>query len=137
MSIAFKVHEDFSSALAQVYFELGPEFGSVVDGFAVERPDGGYPAAPAVLVAHADVAEIDEFNILQATLLAMRGSSSASTGTPAAAIIFLASILEPIRSMASGLGPIQVRPAAMTAASAGWRRSCPSAASRGRSRRMS
>ena len=44
------------------------------------------------------------------------GSSSASTGTPAAAIIFLASIFEPIARTAATGGPIQVRPASMTAA---------------------
>ena len=38
------------------------------------------------------------------------GSSSSSTGTPAAAIIFLASILEPIAATAATGGPIQVRP---------------------------
>ena len=43
------------------------------------------------------------------------GSSSASTGTPAAAISCLASILEPIAAIASGGGPIQVRPASSTA----------------------
>ena len=44
------------------------------------------------------------------------GSSSSSTGTPAAAIIFLDSILEPIARTASTGGPIQVSPAACTAA---------------------
>ena len=39
------------------------------------------------------------------------GSSSGSTGTPAAAISCLASILEPIASIAAGGGPIQVSPA--------------------------
>ena len=43
------------------------------------------------------------------------GSSSASTGTPAAAISRLDSILEPIGSMASGGGPTQVSPASSTA----------------------
>ena len=44
------------------------------------------------------------------------GSSSSSTGTPAAAIIFLASILEPIAATAATGGPIHVRPASCTAA---------------------
>lgn len=43
------------------------------------------------------------------------GSGSGSTGTPAAAISRLASILEPIASTASGGGPIQVSPASRTA----------------------
>ena len=44
------------------------------------------------------------------------GSSSSSTGTPAADIIFLASILEPIARTAATGGPIQVSPASCTAA---------------------
>ena len=44
------------------------------------------------------------------------GSSSSSTGTPAAAMIFLASIFEPIAATAGTGGPIQVRPAFCTAA---------------------
>ncbi len=44
------------------------------------------------------------------------GSSSSSTGTPAAAIIFLASILEPIAATAATGGPIHVKPASSTAA---------------------
>lgn len=44
------------------------------------------------------------------------GSSSSSTGTPADAISFLDSILEPIARTASTGGPIQVRPASWTAA---------------------
>ena len=43
------------------------------------------------------------------------GSNRPSTGTPASAIIALASILEPIESIDSGGGPIQVSPASMTA----------------------
>ncbi|PQM48934.1 hypothetical protein C1Y40_00841 [Mycobacterium talmoniae] len=43
------------------------------------------------------------------------GSSSASTGTPAASIIFLDSTLLPICSIALTGGPIQVRPASSTA----------------------
>ncbi len=43
------------------------------------------------------------------------GSSSSSTGTPAAAISFLASILLPMAAIASGGGPIQVSPASTTA----------------------
>lgn len=43
------------------------------------------------------------------------GSSSASTGTPAASIIFLDATFEPICSMASIGGPIQTSPAACTA----------------------
>ena len=43
------------------------------------------------------------------------GSSSSSTGTPAAAISFLASILEPIAAIAAAGGPIQVSPASCTA----------------------
>ena len=43
------------------------------------------------------------------------GSSSASTGTPAAAISRFDSILLPIDSTASGGGPIQVSPASSTA----------------------
>ncbi len=43
------------------------------------------------------------------------GSSSSSTGTPAAAISFLDSILEPIARTASTGGPTQVRPASCTA----------------------
>ena len=39
------------------------------------------------------------------------GDSSASTGTPAAAISFLAATLEAICSIASGVGPTQVSPA--------------------------
>ena len=41
--------------------------------------------------------------------------SSASTGTPAAAISFFASIFEPIDEIASTGGPIHVRPASITA----------------------
>ncbi len=37
------------------------------------------------------------------------------TGTPAAAISFLDSIFEPIESIDSGAGPIQVSPASITA----------------------
>ena len=44
------------------------------------------------------------------------GSSSSSTGTPAAAIIFLASILLPIACTAATGGPIHVSPASCTAA---------------------
>ena len=44
------------------------------------------------------------------------GDSSSSTGTPAAAISFLASTLEPICSIDSGVGPTQVSPAAITCA---------------------
>ena len=44
------------------------------------------------------------------------GSSSSSTGTPAAAIIFLDSILEPMARTASTGGPIHTSPAACTAA---------------------
>ena len=40
---------------------------------------------------------------------------SGSTGTPAARIIALASIFEPIAAMASGGGPIHVNPASITA----------------------
>ena len=47
--------------------------------------------------------------------VSVAGSSWSSTGTPAAAISFLASILEPIASIAAGGGPIQVSPAACTA----------------------
>ena len=43
------------------------------------------------------------------------GSSSGSTGTPAAAISFLASTLEPIAAIAAGGGPIQISPASSTA----------------------
>ncbi len=43
------------------------------------------------------------------------GSSSDSTGTPASAISRLDSIFEPICSMASGVGPTHVNPAATTA----------------------
>ena len=43
------------------------------------------------------------------------GASSASTGTPAAAISRFASIFEPIAAIASGGGPIQVSPASATA----------------------
>ena len=43
------------------------------------------------------------------------GASSASTGTPAAAIRRLRSILLPIASIASGGGPTQVSPASSTA----------------------
>ena len=43
------------------------------------------------------------------------GVSSLSTGTPAAAIRRLASIFEPIAAIASGGGPIHVRPASTTA----------------------
>ncbi len=43
------------------------------------------------------------------------GSSCSSTGTPAAAIIFLASILEPIARTAATGGPIQISPAFCTA----------------------
>ncbi|CKS20949.1 Uncharacterised protein [Mycobacterium tuberculosis] len=42
--------------------------------------------------------------------------ASSSTGTPAAAISFLDSILEPIARTASTGGPTQVRPASCTAA---------------------
>ena len=42
------------------------------------------------------------------------GSRSVSIGTPAAAIIFLASILEPMASIAATGGPTQVSPAAIT-----------------------
>ena len=45
--------------------------------------------------------------------MTLAGSSSASTGTPAAAISRLASILLPIAAIASGGGPIQVSPASM------------------------
>ena len=44
------------------------------------------------------------------------GASSSSTGTPAAAMSRLDSILEPMDSMAATGGPIQVSPAASTAA---------------------
>ena len=47
--------------------------------------------------------------------LSSAGSSSASTGTPAAAISRFASILDPIRAIACGGGPIHTRPAASTA----------------------
>jgi hypothetical protein len=43
------------------------------------------------------------------------GSSSVSTGTPAPAISRLASIFEPIASMAAGGGPTHVSPASSTA----------------------
>ena len=43
------------------------------------------------------------------------GDSSGSTGTPAAAISFLAAIFEPIASIASAAGPTQVSPASVTA----------------------
>ena len=43
------------------------------------------------------------------------GSSSGSTGTPASAMSFLASTLEPIAAIAAGGGPIQVSPASSTA----------------------
>jgi len=44
------------------------------------------------------------------------GSSGASsTGTPAAFMISLARIFEPIASIDSGAGPTQVRPASITA----------------------
>ena len=43
------------------------------------------------------------------------GSRSLSIGTPASAIIFLASILEPMASIADGGGPTQVRSASITA----------------------
>ena len=43
------------------------------------------------------------------------GSSSGRTGTPAAAMSFLASTLEPIAAIAAGGGPIQVSPASSTA----------------------
>ena len=43
------------------------------------------------------------------------GASSGSTGTPASAASFLEMILEPMASIASAGGPIQVRPAACTA----------------------
>lgn len=44
------------------------------------------------------------------------GSRSASTGTPAAAIIFLASIFDPIAVTAATGGPIQISPSSITAA---------------------
>ena len=44
------------------------------------------------------------------------GSSSVRTGTPAADISFLASILEPMACTAATGGPIQVSPASCTAA---------------------
>ena len=37
-----------------------------------------------------------------------------STGTPASAISFLASIFDPMASIESGVGPIQVSPASST-----------------------
>ena len=43
------------------------------------------------------------------------GSSSGSTGTPAAAMSRLASTLEPIAAIAAGGGPIQTSPASSTA----------------------
>ncbi len=43
------------------------------------------------------------------------GSSSSRTGTPAADISFLDSILDPIARTASIGGPIQIRPASATA----------------------
>jgi hypothetical protein len=47
-------------------------------------------------------------------------SSRSRTGTPATAIRRFDSIFEPITSIASGVGPIQVRPASRTiAANAG------------------
>ncbi len=65
------------------------------------------------------------------------GSSSSSTGTPAAAMIFLASIFEPIAATAATGGPIHVRPASSTAAAnsalsernpyPGWMASAPAA----------
>ncbi|EUA25683.1 pyruvate carboxylase domain protein [Mycobacterium intracellulare] len=48
--------------------------------------------------------------------MTVSGSSSSRTGTPAEAISFLASILEPIARTASTGGPIQVSPACWTAA---------------------
>ena len=47
--------------------------------------------------------------------VAVSASWLVSTGTPAASISFLDSILEPICSIDSGVGPTQVRPAAITA----------------------
>ncbi len=43
------------------------------------------------------------------------GSRSGSTGTPASAISFLAATFEPIASIAAGVGPTHVNPAASTA----------------------
>ena len=50
-----------------------------------------------------------------ASVTAARVESGRSTGTPAAAISCFASTLEPIASIAAGGGPIQTRPAAITA----------------------
>ena len=67
----------------------------------------------------------------------MSGSSSSSTGTPAAAIIFLASIFDPIAVTAATGGPTQIRPSSITAAAKdafsernpypGWMASAPAA----------
>ena len=46
--------------------------------------------------------------------MTVSGDSSGSTGTPAAAISFLAATLEAICSIDSGVGPTQVSPASMT-----------------------
>ena len=43
------------------------------------------------------------------------GSGASSTGTPASRMIRFASILEPIASIDSGVGPTHVSPAASTA----------------------
>ncbi len=91
--------------------ERGGRLGPRRDDLAIEGVEGAHDAHAPPAAAGRRLDQHRQVGVASPT----SGASSASTGTPAAAISRFASIFEPIAAIACAGGPIHVSPASATA----------------------